>query len=87
MEVSEGSSIKMDSQGMVIVKMKDNKISKMSIADPSRKLSRALITISGIYETTGDGYSLYPDMDQNKTLIIVDLPQGVYAGKSVTIKF
>ncbi|MDP4680517.1 MAG: polysaccharide lyase beta-sandwich domain-containing protein [Cyclobacteriaceae bacterium] len=86
-EVSEGSSIKMDSQGMVIVKMKDNKISKMSIADPSRKLSRALITISGIYETTGDGYSLYPDMDQNKTLMIVDLPQGVYAGKSVTIKF
>lgn len=85
-ELAEGSSIKMDSQGMVMVKMKNNKISEMSIADPSRKLSRALITISGIYNKKGDGYSIYPDQSQNNTLIIVDLPQGVYAGKSVTIK-
>lgn len=86
-EISEGSSIKMDSQGMVMLKMNDNRINEISVADPSRKLSRALITVPGIYEKEGAGYSLYPNKNQNKTLMIVDLPQGVYAGKSVTIGF
>ena len=84
--LSEGSSIKMDSQGMVMLKMNDNRINEMSVADPSRKLSSALITVTGIYEKEGTGYSLYPNKNQNKTLMIVDLPQGVYAGKSVTIE-
>ena len=86
-KISEGSSIKMDSQGMVMLKMNDNRINEISVADPSRKLSRALITVPGIYEKEGAGYSLYPNKNQNKTLMIVDLPQGVYAGKSVTIGF
>lgn len=86
-EIAEGSSIKMDSQGMVMLKMNDNRINEISVADPSRKLSRALITLSGIYEEIGTGYSLYPNESKNQTLMIVDLPQGVYAGKSVTIGF
>ena len=77
----------MDSQGMVMLKMNANRINEISVADPSRKLSRALITVPGIYEKEGAGYSLYPNKNQNKTLMIVDLPQGVYAGKSVTIGF
>ena len=85
-DISEGSSIKMDSQGMIMLKMNGNRINEMSVADPSRKLSSALITVPGIYENEGTGYSLYPDKNQNKTLMIVDLPQGVYAGKSVTIE-
>lgn len=86
-EIAEGSTIRMDSQGMIMLKMNDNRITEISIADPSRKLSRALITISGIYNKKGDGYALYPEESKNFTLMIVDLPQGVYAGKSVTIEF
>ena len=86
-EISEGVSVKMDSQGMVMLKMNDHRITEISVADPSRKLSRALITVTGIYEKEGAGYTLYPDKNQNKTMIIVDLPQGVYAGKSVMVGF
>ena len=73
-EISEGASIKMDSQGMVMLKMDDNRINELSVADPSRKLSRALVTVPGIYEKEGTGYSLYPNESQNKTLMIVSLP-------------
>lgn len=85
-EIAEGSFLKMDSQGMVMLKMKDDRINEVSIADPSRKLTRALITVPGIYENSGDGHVLYPDKAQNETMMIIDIPQGVYAGKSVTIK-
>ncbi len=45
-----------------------------------------LITVSGIYNVSGDGFVALPDNNQNKTYFVVDLPQDVYAGKSVTIK-
>jgi chondroitin AC lyase len=77
----------MDSQGMMMLKLKDDRATEISIADPSRKLKRVMVTIPGIYEKAGTGYSLYPDETKKQTLMIVDLPQGVYAGKSVTIKF
>jgi chondroitin AC lyase len=86
-ELAEGTSIKMDSQGMMMLKLKDDRATEISIADPSRKLKRVMVTIPGIYEKAGTGYSLYPDETKKQTLMIVDLPQGVYAGKSVTIKF
>lgn len=85
-ELSSGSSIRMDSQGMIMLKMNVNRITEISVADPSRKLSRALITIPGIYEKEGTGYLLYPNKNLNQTLMIVDLPQGVDAGRSVTIE-
>ena len=84
-EIAPSSIVKMDSQGMVMIKMNDNRINEISVADPSRKLKRALITIPGIYKDAKEGYLLYPDATGNNTLMIVDLPQGVYAGKSVTI--
>ncbi|MFY0655028.1 MAG: chondroitin lyase [Cyclobacteriaceae bacterium] len=84
-EIAPSSVVKMDSQGMVMLKLDSNRISEMSVADPSRKLSRAMVTIPGIYKTTKEGLTFYPNSAENNTLIIVDLPQEVYAGKSVTI--
>jgi chondroitin AC lyase len=84
-EIAPSSIVKMDSQGMMILKLKDDRVAEISVADPSRKLKRALVTIPGIYKDAKEGYLLYPDASGNNTLMIVDLPQGVYAGKSVTI--
>ncbi len=78
---------KMDSQGMVMVKTAQGKIAEISVADPSRKLNKMMLTISGLYEVDGDGYYSYPNPVKNETLFIIDLPQDVYAGKSVTLKF
>lgn len=84
-DIADDIKVKMDSQGMAMIKMDGNKIEKISVSDPSRKLSRIALTVSGLYPSQGDNFVTIPDNSQ--TLILVDLPQGVYAGKSVTIAF
>ncbi len=85
-EISQDYKVGMDSQGMAMLKMKGGRIEELTVSDPSRKLSRILITVPDIYTISGDNFIVIPDSKQNNTLILVDLPQGVYAGKSVTIK-
>ncbi|MBT6005478.1 MAG: chondroitin lyase, partial [Prolixibacteraceae bacterium] len=86
LEISSGFKIKMDSQGMAMLKMQGNKIDELTISDPSRKLNRITITVPGIYNKNGNNFIALPNNNQNNTLFLVDLPQGVFAGKSVTIK-
>lgn len=85
-EISNGFNFRMDSQGMAMLKMQGDRIEELTISDPSRKLGRIIITVSGIYNVRGDNFIAFPQNNQNKTFIVVDLPQGVYAGKSVSIK-
>lgn len=85
-EISNGFKVRMDSQGMAMLKMGGSRIEKLTIADPSRKLSRIMITVPGIYNVKGDNIVVIPNNHQNNTLFLVDLPQGVFAGKSVIIK-
>lgn len=84
-DIGEGREIRMDSQGMAMLKIQGNRISELTVADPSRKLSRIILTVPGKYEGKGDGYFTRPTEDGASTMILVDLPQGVYAGKSVQI--
>ncbi len=85
--ISEDASIRMDSQGMAMVKMKGNRIGELTVSDPSRKLSRITLTVTGQYRSEGDNFFTIPNESQNITLVLIDLPQGVYAGKSVTVEF
>jgi chondroitin AC lyase len=84
-EISKDLKLRMDSQGMAMLKMQGNKIRELTISDPSRKLNRITITVSGIYNSQGDNFVTISNYNQNDTLILVDLPQGVFTGKSVTI--
>ena len=76
----------MDSQGMAMLKMRGDRIEKLTVSDPSRKLSRIIITVPDNYNGRGDNFIAFPNENQEKTFIVVDMPQGVYAGKSVTIE-
>jgi chondroitin AC lyase len=84
--VSADVKISMESQGMAMIKMQGNRIAQLTVADPSRKLNKVLLTVSGIYQAKGNNFETYPNPNRNNTFIIVDLPQEVYAGKSVTIE-
>lgn len=86
-ELAKGSKISMESQGMAMIKMQGDKLKELTVADPSRKLSKVLLTVSGIYNAKGEGFVAIPNSKQNNTLLVVELPQGVYAGKSISIKF
>lgn len=81
-----GVTIRMDSPGMAMLKMKDGRIQELTVSDPSRKLSRVMVTLSGTYDANGGPARVISDIDEEGTLIVVDLPKGVYAGKSELIK-
>ncbi len=86
-EIANGQKVKMDSQGMAMLKMEGNKVKELTVADPSRQLSKILITLPSIYTKAGVGFICFPNNKNNNTMIIVDLPQGVYSGKSMVVKF
>ncbi|CAN5224781.1 polysaccharide lyase 8 family protein [soil metagenome] len=86
-EISNGLKVRMDSQGMAMFKMQEDKVQELTVSDPSRKLSRVMLTLSGTYDAQGDHFFTIPDTHQDNTLIIVDLPVGDYAGKSITVEF
>jgi chondroitin AC lyase len=87
LKVSPTFSLKMDSQGMAMVKMDGNRIKAISVADPSRQLRRMSITVSGIYAVKKEGLVCMPNNKLQQTILLIDLPQGVYAGKSVNLQF
>jgi len=85
-EISEGIRVKSDSRGMVMLKLQAERIDKMTVSDPSRKLRRMRITVSNIYGAKGDNFATFPNSEQNDTSILVDLPRDVYAGKSTIVE-
>ena len=85
-EVAEGIEVEISSHGMVMAKLEQDRIRELSVADPSRTLNSITVSLSGIYDSQGKGFATTPNRNKNRTAVTIDLPQGVYAGKSVTIR-
>ncbi len=85
--ISNGVKVRMNSQGMAMLRMNGKRIQKLSVSDPSRKLAAITLTVSGVYDGRGDSFYTKPDRGENCTEIVIDLPQGVYAGKSVSLEW
>jgi chondroitin AC lyase len=83
LDIGNGQVIKMSSQGMAMLKQKNGKITEITVADPSRKLSQLVLTIPGNYKLNSDNCTVVAN--NNMTTFLIDLPQDVYAGKSVTL--
>lgn len=83
-DVSDNLNLQLDSQGMVMLKLNQNRIQQLTVSDPSRKLSRMLVAVSGIYSVNEPGCTATPDHSIQQTTFMIDLPQDVYAGKSRT---
>ena len=86
LQVKPGMQIKVDSQGMVMLKMQNERIAAITVADPSRMLQRINLTVSGIYNKKQEGVICIPDQAKMETLFIIDLPQGVWSGSSLTLQ-
>ncbi len=84
-KISKNRTLIMDSPGAIMLEMENEKIKKMTVSDPSRKLGRLHFSISG---KTGfdDGEKLQASYDrkQQMTHFSIMLPQGDFAGKSVS---
>lgn len=84
--LSENLNLISDSPGIVMLKTDGEKVKTISLSDPNRELSRMHISVSGKIETRGENFTSVWDSKEKVSEITVDLPQGVDAGKSVTIK-
>jgi len=85
--LSSELKIEIDSPGLVMVKTEGQTIKYISVSDPSRKLSRIHLMVSGKIEKTGNGFKASWNQIKSLSEISIDLPQDVYAGKTVTIGF
>ena len=84
-ELSPGSDVEFFSPGMAMLKMSGTRITGLTLSDPSRQLTRLMISVPGRYTGKGDNFSTMPE-GGSSTLFIVNLPLGPYAGQSVTIE-
>jgi len=85
-KVSENLTIGMDGPGTVMVKTVGSAVKQISVADPSRNLGKIHITVSQKMEKIGDNFRSFWNEKKRFSEISIDLPQTVYAGKSVTIE-
>jgi len=85
-KVSENLTIGMDGPGTVMVKTVGSAVKQISVADPSRNLGKIHITVSQKMEKIGNNFRSFWNEKKRVSEISVDLPQTVYAGKSVTIE-
>lgn len=86
-QVSSELKIGIDSPGLVMVTTDGSKLKSLTVADPSRKLSRIHVSVTGKIEKNGPHFRSFYNEQKGVTELAIDLPQTVYAGKSVTLKF
>jgi len=85
-KVSENLTIGMDGPGTVMLKTEGSAVRQISVADPSRKLGKIHVTVSQKMEKSGENFRSFWNEKKRVSEISIDLPQGVYAGQSVTIE-
>jgi chondroitin AC lyase len=73
--------------GAVMVKIKQGKVSEISVSDPGRKTLKFHLSISMRIEAKGEGFTSLWDEANGITHLVIDLPQDNYAGDSKTINF
>lgn len=85
-QITDNLKIGMDSPGMVMVKTNGSAVKQISVADPSRKLGRIHLTVTQKIEKRGDHFRSFWNESKGVSEIAIDLPQTVYAGKSVILE-
>ncbi len=68
--------------GMIMLQESDKAIIKVSVSDPARNLEHFEFSINGSYRAADENVKLH--QEGGRTLFTVELPQGQYAGQSVT---
>jgi chondroitin AC lyase len=83
--LSKDLNLVSDSPGIVMLKMDGENIKSISVSDPNRELGKMHLSISDRIEKNEDGFSAIWDSAEKVSNITMALPEGVDAGKSVTI--
>ena len=82
--------LRVDSPALLMARYHSNgRLKSLTVADPSRKLSHLHVAFSGKYETGNTSTQIRSSYDTalQETFLSIALPQGAYAGSSVSVSF
>lgn len=85
-EISKGLTVGMEGPGLAVVQSDGASFKTITVADPSRKLSRIHLTVNARIEKQGFNFKSVWNEAKGVSEIAIDLPQTVYAGKSVKVE-
>ena len=85
-QLSKVLTVGMEGPGLAVVKSDGSSVKAITVADPSRKLSRMHLTVNVKIDKSGANFKSVWNEVKGVSEIAIDLPQTVYAGKSVTVE-
>lgn len=68
-----------------MVQLLPNDQIKITVSDPNRELGAMHLSLSKRIETEGENFMAFWNERKQESEIIIDLPQGQYAGSSVSV--
>ncbi len=86
LQLTKDLKLVMDSPGIIMLKMDGSNITEISVSDPSRRFGKIHFSLNRKIEKQGELFDAVWNSSKNVSEISIDLPQTVYAGKSITVK-
>jgi chondroitin AC lyase len=83
-EIATGIHLEAGSPCIVMIKFNKGSINSLSVSDPSRRLKQILLSTSVRIEKVEPEFTSKWNMEKKMSILSINLPEGVYKGKSVT---
>ncbi len=84
-EAAPGLHIEVDKPSLVMLRTSDERITQISVADPTRNHSTLTLHTTARIEASRADWTTRWDSERQKSVIQIHLPENEYAGQSVTI--
>ena len=84
-QIIENLKLRCETPGIVILHAQQGDGMKITVSDPNRELGKMLLTLSTKIEKTGENFKAVWNEKGKVSEITIDLPEGNYAGSSVTV--
>ncbi|SMO73313.1 polysaccharide lyase family 8 super-sandwich domain-containing protein [Fodinibius sediminis] len=85
-EIAEGINLSVDNPALVMVERTGGKVAKITVSDPTRRLTTYQLQISsGAEPGPVDAKQVRWNEDEGTATVTLNLPQGEYAGQSVSV--
>ncbi len=79
-------ALEVDQPCLVMVKSAGNRFQSIAVSDPTHKLTKLTLRLTGKLYGSGESWSSKWDAQNNETVLTVKLPREGYAGQSVIVK-
>jgi chondroitin AC lyase len=86
-DIANSLTLTMHDPGIIMVKTNGRSIKEITVEDPTHTLTGIHFSVSAMLKMRGNHSEVTWDKNNKTSNISIQLPQGVYAGKSVTVRF